>query len=280
MRVFLTGSKGFTGAYMRQTLEARGHDVIGLSCDLRDAAAMDDAISSSDPDAVVHLAAQAFVAHESVKDFYDINLQGTNTLLETLQRRADSLSSVLLASTASVYGNNTEGLLSEDMPPRPANHYAVSKLAMEMSASLFANLPIVIARPFNYTGIGQKAQFVIPKVVSHFRERQSKIELGNIEVFREFGDVRSVVQIYADLIETPPVGRTLNVCTGHAHSLRDVIDKCRELTGHDLEIHVNSKFVRPNEVVRVAGDPKLLHELVPSRPHYRIEDTLKWMLTE
>ncbi|WP_137984288.1 GDP-mannose 4,6-dehydratase, partial [Pseudomonas viridiflava] len=89
-----------------------------------------------------------------------------------------------------------------------------------------ARLPLVITRPFNYTGVGQAENFLLPKIVSHFTQRESTIELGNLDVWRDFSDVRAVTSAYRGLLEARPLGKTLNVCSGVTHSLREVIEMC------------------------------------------------------
>jgi nucleoside-diphosphate-sugar epimerase len=289
-RVLITGLQGFTGRHMALELEHQGYEVWGigsadhteprtLQADLTDPASLTAAIQAIEPDYVIHLAGIAFVGHGQPKAFYDINLVGTRNLLEALEPFADKLKCVLLASSANVYGNLQSGLLNENNPTHPANDYAVSKLAMEYMAKLWIpKLPVVIARPFNYTGVGQSESFLIPKIVSHFVRHQDTIELGNMDVWREFNDVRDVVHAYRKLIEAAPVGQTVNVCSSNLVSLRDALALATELTGHAIEARVNPVFVRANEVLTLGGDTSLLKEFVPDWHPRTLRETLAWML--
>ncbi|MFZ6649801.1 NAD-dependent epimerase/dehydratase family protein, partial [Undibacterium sp. TJN25] len=124
------------------------------------------------------------------------------------------------------------GILAETEPAQPANDYGVSKLAMEHVARLWMDqLPITITRPFNYTGVGQADNFLLPKIISHYRRRAPLIELGNLDVARDFSDVRTVVQAYTRLLQHAPAGQTFNVCSGQAHTLQQVLDIVADLAG-------------------------------------------------
>lgn len=279
MRTLITGIEGFTGHYLRVELAAHGHEVIGLKADLTDAAALTAEMHAVQPDAVAHLAGIAFVGHGEPNDFYRINLMGTRNLLAALAACDKRPNCVLLASSANVYGNATGGILPENTLPNPANDYAVSKLTMEHMARLWMDkLPIAIARPFNYTGVGQSELFLIPKIVAHFRRRAPVIELGNLDVWRDFSDVRTVARIYRRLMEKPPVGETVNVCSGHAVSLREVLALATEITGHPIGVNVNPAFVRANEVRTLCGDAAKLRQLVGAWEPYPLADTLRWMI--
>ncbi len=279
MRVLVSGLEGFTGRYVRDELERSGHTVVGLKSDLLDGESLKSEIFDIAPDGVVHLAAISFVGHGDPKAFYDVNLVGTRNLLEALVHSSHSIQSILLASSANVYGNRSERLLDETSPVDPVNDYAVSKYAMEVMSKLFQDrLPIVITRPFNYTGLGQEEKFLIPKIVSHFKNNASVIELGNIDVWREFGDVRSVARIYGKLVENCPVGDIINVCTGQLYSLKEVVRLCETITGHQMEIRVNPEFVRPNEVRTLKGDKAKLEKTIGTLDAYSLEETLSWML--
>ncbi len=281
MCTLVTGLNGFTGSYIQSDLESHGHTVVGLSSDLTDISGVSAEISRIKPKVVMHLAGVSFVRHGEPNDFYEVNLIGTRNLLEALAKHAPDVRSVLLASSAYVYGNRTHGTFSEDAVADPANDYAVSKLAMEYSGRLWMDrLPIFIVRPFNYTGIGQDDNFLIPKIVKHFRTKSSFIELGNLDVWREFGDVRAVASIYRRLVELAPVGETLNVCTGQTHSLQEVIALCEKITGHRLEIRVNPEFVRSHEVRVLKGDNSRLKRLLGEWDCCNLEETLRWMLQE
>lgn len=289
-RALITGIHGFTGRFMAAELAAQGCEVVGMGrqpsreagyfqVDLADTAALHKALADIQPDIVVHLAAVAFVGHGVADAFYQVNLIGTRNLLEAIEACGKTPECVLLASSANVYGNASEGLLDETTPASPANDYAVSKVAMEYMANLWqARLPIVITRPFNYTGVGQDENFLLPKIVAHFLRKAQKIELGNLDVWRDFSDVRAVVSAYRGLLEVKPIGQTINVSSGVTHSLREVIDMCRDITGHDLITEVNPAFVRDNEVKTLCGDNSRLRRLVPGWQTPDLNDTLRWML--
>ncbi|MEV4855610.1 GDP-mannose 4,6-dehydratase [Pantoea agglomerans] len=291
-KALITGIKGFTGQYMAAELSAAGYEVYGLGstptekhsryfpADLTDHQQVKEVIDQISPDVVVHLAAIAFVGHADVKAFYDVNLYGTRNLLQALTETQHKPQSVLIASSANVYGNATPGQLSETSPVNPANDYAVSKLAMEYMAKLYTErLPLIIARPFNYTGLGQADNFLIPKIVKHFRAKAEKIELGNIDVWRDFSDVRYLVRCYAELLKAPSTAQIVNVASGEMYSLREIIELCKMLTGHEIEIQVNPKFVRANEIKELCGDITLLQQLTSKTlQNITLRDTLKWML--
>ena len=279
MLTLVTGVEGFTGCFVKAELEANGHTVVGLVSDLTDAKAVAKEVLDLQPEAVIHLAGIAFVGDDNANAFYNVNLVGTRNLLAALSENVKNLSSVLVTSSANVYGNVTGGVLDESVPPNPSNDYAVSKLAMEYMIRLWdKKLPLCIVRPFNYTGIGQNEKFLIPKIVKHFRNKAPVIELGNLEVWREFGDVRAVAIIYRKLMENCPAGETLNVCTGQTYSLKEVLMLCERLSGHKIEVEINLDFVRENEVRELKGDNRKLIQLIKELPSYTFEETLEWML--
>jgi nucleoside-diphosphate-sugar epimerase len=290
-KILVTGSNGFTGKYVCESFTERGYNVVGLvnsdpesherRCDLTDAKAVQQAIAQVQPDGVVHLAAQSFVGHADERSFYDINLFGTLNLLDALEQVGRPLQKVVIASSANVYGQVAKACITETTVPNPVNHYAVSKLAMEcMVKARWDRLPTVITRPFNYTGPGQQDQFLIPKIVSHFRQRKAVIELGNLDVARDFSDVRDVAAAYLALYEASVNSEIVNLCSGRVYGLGDIIAMMNQIAGYDIEVVVNPDFVRSNEIKVLGGDNSKFSTLVGVPPRYAFTDTLQSMYYE
>ena len=283
MNILLTGSDGFTGRHFADLARSAGHTVLPLKADLADNGALQREVLEMVPDAVVHLAAISFVGHPDNAAFYAVNVIGTMNLLAALAQLPRIPSRVLLASSANVYGNCEAPPIAEIQAPAPVSHYAMSKLAMEHMSRTYADqLPLVITRPFNYTGLGQAVNFVIPKLVDHFARRASSIALGNLHVEREFNDVRTVCKDYLALLQYSEPGQTYNICSGRPYALQQVIETLTRISGHLIEVVVDPAFVRSNEVHRLCGSPVKLEELFKQhgalRDDQRLEDTLRQML--
>jgi nucleoside-diphosphate-sugar epimerase len=293
--LLITGLDGFTGLYLAEQARLGGYRVVGTShhhadptkfedechvCDLTNAKEVGSLMQVVRPDAVAHLAAISFVAHGDVEAVYRTNILGTRNLLQALAGLIKKPETVLVASSANVYGNTTGGSLDESALPSPANDYAVSKLAMEYMAKLYTEqLPITLVRPFNYTGVGQSDKFLLPKIVSHIRKKAPVIELGNLNVARDFSDVRAVTAYYMKLLQNPqPSGSVFNVCSGKAHTLNDILNLARSISGHEFEVQVNPAFVRANEVKILVGNKDKLDAAVGMIPAISIEETLRWMI--
>lgn len=292
-RALITGLRGFTGRYLATELEAAGYEVFGTvtenesagavayPADLSNREQLTKAIQIIRPDVVAHLAGISFVSHGDAEDIYRTNVVGTRNLLDALDRLAHRPRAILLASSANVYGNATGAALDEDTPTIPVNDYGISKLAMEHVAGMWrGRLPIVIARPFNYTGVGQHANFLLPKIVSHFVRGQRRIELGNLDIARDFSDVRDVVVFYRQLLDAAPEWATVNICSGQVCSLAAVIAMMEEIADYKIEVVTNPAFVRANEIKCLAGSPERLYKMVGRRQRIALADTLRWMYAE
>lgn len=250
-----------------------------MQANLNDSDAIKAEVARVAPEAVVHLAAISFVGHADASAFYNVNVIGTLNLLESLAALSQPPRSVLLASSANVYGNCEQSPITESQPPAPVNHYAMSKLAMEHMARTYVDrLPLFFVRPFNYTGPGQAESFVIPKLVAHFAVRAKAVELGNLDVEREFNDVRFVCEAYLQLLHKANRGDVYNICTGKPVTLKAVLALLSQITGHQLLVKVNPAFVRHNEIHRLCGNPAKLIGAVGEVTSPSLPDTLRWML--
>ena len=263
--VLVTGIEGFTGAPLRAELAAAGYRVVGTSLtnprpgdcvlDIESPEDCRRTVAAVAPAFVIHLAGISFVQSDAAR-LYSANVVGTINLLDALAELSTPPRKIVLASSANVYGNREGDRLAETEEPRPANHYAMSKLAMEkMAANYFERMPIVFTRPFNYTGPGQSTNFLVPKIVSHFARGESVIELGNTDVERDFSDVEMVIEVYRKLLTSPLRSAAVNICSGIAASLNQVIATMEDIAGYRIEVRVNPAFVRPNDIRHLTGDP-------------------------
>jgi nucleoside-diphosphate-sugar epimerase len=288
----ITGISGFTGKFVEQNLTSLGFQVHGLSLEptssgvnsvasLLEPDELESLVSKVQPSVVVHLAAISSVVHSNVAEMYAVNITGTRNLLQALKTVNCGQSAVVLASSANVYGNVSQEPITETQAIAPENDYAVSKLAMEKMAYLWGDtLPITITRPFNYTGRGQSNRFLIPKIVDHFKRREKVIELGNVDVYRDFSDVRNVAWSYGQLAIKPAPGEIFNISSGTGTSILQVLSYLEELTGHRMEISVNPKFVREHEVRTLTGDSSKLWQHIGHPDKISIRQTLQWMLDD
>jgi len=290
-RVLITGSSGFTGPYLRAALRERGFQVTGVAdkpkdpvdqrLDLLDAGAVGRFFGEQAFDYVVHLAAVSFVAHEQASDYYRVNVLGTSNLLDAIAQHQRQIKKIVLASSAIVYGRPAHIPVDESAGPAPLNHYGVSKLAMELMArQWFDRLPILITRPFNYSGVRQSPKFVFAKIVDHFRRNEKTIELGDTSVIRELMDVRDVARIYVDLLECDAASEVVNLCSGIGHRLDEVLDKLRALTGRTPAIRRAEALVRGNEIPQLVGSPAKLRSLLGKAAFRPLDETLRWMWTQ
>ena len=289
-RALITGAGGFTGRYVARALKAAGYRVFGtvspgaacepdtFNVDLCERAAVAALVDEVRPHVVAHLAAIAFVAHADVGKVYSVNIVGTRNLLEALAGQASRPAAVLLASSANVYGNASAGTIDESVEPAPANDYAVSKLAMEHMARLWSDvLPITLLRPFNYTGVGQDKRYLLPKIVAHFQRGEPQIELGNLAIARDFSDVRMVADCYRHLLAARPAGLVVNICSGHVHSLGEVLAMMAAIAGYRIEVRANPSLVRSHDVLRLVGSNARLCGIIGEIACVPLSDTLRWM---
>lgn len=281
MNILLSGASGFAGLHFTKEAISLGWNIVPLQSNLLEPRELTEEIQRAHFDVVVHMAAKSFAADPEPLDFYNINVLGTDNLLFALQTSMKAPSLVVLMSSAAVYGGGRSSPYSEEVYPDPTGHYALSKFAMEQVARGYSDsLNIVIVRPFNFTGIGQRESFIIPKLVNAWKRKERSIALGNLNVRREFNDVRFFCKSLAKIIASGVAGEAYNICSGVHYSLNDVIDCLTQITGHSAAVEINPKFLRRNDPYLICGDPQKLNGLIGGRvvSNYSLDETLTWMI--
>jgi GDP-4-dehydro-6-deoxy-D-mannose reductase len=312
MRVLVTGVSGFVGGHLAEHLIELGDLVVGLSargrwpeelahlsrhvrieaCDLAGACESDlsGLIARKQPEAIYHLAAQAN-PQASVADprgTWAFNLGGTLNLLEAI--RATGLSPrVVMVSSGICYGEPAPEHLpvSESCPLRPNNPYAASKGAADLLGiqhHLAHGLDVIIVRPFNHAGPRQGSNYVLGGLARQVAEVEAgarpRIEVGNLDVVRDFTDVRDVVRAYRLLAERGIGGEIYNLGTGQGTRLADALATLTKLARVPVEVHVDPARVRPVDVPRLVADPTRLRAATGWEPRFTIEQTLADMLNQ
>ena len=179
-KCLVTGHKGYIGAKLYDTLKSQGHSVLGIDLlDSEDPINLVEELAEDSrgnieskffdfgPEYVFHLAGDASNVGSPI-DKYNANIIGTENILKAIIETNCPVRKVIIASSASVYGDSQQEC-RETFSPEPVSHYGISKLGAEKIAQYYFNkIPIVITRPFNYTGPGQDERFLIPKIIKHF----------------------------------------------------------------------------------------------------------------
>jgi nucleoside-diphosphate-sugar epimerase len=273
-RVLVTGISGFTGVHLVNSLMEEGWEVFGLTnspnkvhapslcADLSETDKIADWIRLIQPTHVVHLAALSHVVGPALP-YYEVNVLGTESLLEAIRSAGVGPEKILIASSANIYGQTLASPINEDEPPLPANHYAASKAAMEWVArQWFERLPIIVTRPFNYTGPGQSESFLFAKLAAAFHRRVPVLTLGNLRIARDLSDVSFVAEAYHRLLVSDVASTALNICSGRSVAIGEALAILRDLTGHEPEVAIDPALLRPNDIEVLTGDPTRLQAAV------------------
>jgi GDP-4-dehydro-6-deoxy-D-mannose reductase len=303
-RVLVTGASGFVGSHLVPRLAADGAQVYALGteaapalvahlagafiADLRDEAAIRDAVAAARPDAIVHLAALSS-AGKSFADpalTHEVNAKGTGNLLAAA-RDAAPAARILMVSTSEVYGPQPAGTRTrEDAPFHPVSPYAESKVAAEQLAETAVRdggLDVIRARAFSHTGPGQTPTFVVPgwadQIVRIERgELPPVLQVGNLEVTRDLSDVSDVVDAYRALLAHGVRGEAYNVCRGEGVRLADVAARMAAMASVPVRIEVDPGRLRPADVPWLVGDPAKIEAATGWRASTPLDKTLSAVL--
>jgi len=304
-RVLVTGSGGFVGRILVGKLVEAGYEVWGadrmptkgvfagkreLTVELTDENAVGGMLDEAKPAGIFHLAAQASVRKSFDKPIETI-LNNTLPILYILDRikLGGAACRLLTVGSADEYGTVADPdqlPLREDSPVNPNNPYALAKSIQNQYCLGYASLyglDVVLTRSFNHTGPGQADMFVLPSFARQVTEiklgrREPVIEVGNLDVKRDFLDARDVCDAYIVLMEKGTRGETYNICTGVSYVLRELLDTMCRLAGVDVNIVVDPNRLRPADTPELRGVGDKMHADTGWVPRFKIEDTLTDLL--
>ena len=298
MRVLITGAHGFVGRHLAGTLRDRGHEVIladrrsaedGLVLDVTDPLTVRGVFELTRPDAVAHLAGQAFVP-ASLEDpgaTFAVNAQGTLHVLDAARALADEGRSprVLVVSSAEVYGVQPRDAypLRESASPSPRNPYAASKVAAEALTLGYVRsfgLDAVVTRAFNHIGAGQDERFAATAFAVQLARVAAggdrTVLVGNLDACRDFLDVRDVCAAYAALLEGGgTAGEIYNVCSGRATTMRELLRTLITISAVPVEVREDPERMRPADVPVSLGDATKLHAATDWTPRIPLTAALR-----
>ena len=303
MKYLITGVNGFVGKYFVEFLHDKEKDakiygastsadcqrqgVEYYSIDLTDRFKVYRMIESINPDYVIHLAAISSVS-QSWKDPARCFLNNCSSFLNLVDsiRELNIKCRILSVGSSEEYGIYDE-LIDESFVLHPKNPYAVARLSQEYLSKLYVDnfdLDIVMTRSFNHIGPRQNSKFVIPSFVQQlvriYKGEQTELKVGNLDVIRDFLDVRDVVSAYYEILKRGKKREVYNVCSGKGHKLRDIIETVSKEFGISPKITVDPTRIRSNEIMSVVGDNSKLKKELGWTPVHTLRETLRDMIEE
>ncbi len=255
--------------------------------DLMDAAKLRRVVTSFHPDYVLHLAAFSSVAY-SWKHPEETFLNNSTIFMNLISavRELNEPCRILSVGSSEEYGHVPEDALplSETYPLQPNSPYAVARVTQERLSDMYVRefgMDIVMTRSFNHIGPGQDKRFVVPSFVDRMKRigesgaDSGEIETGNIEIIRDFVDVRDVVKAYYRLLEAGKKGEVYNVCSGKGIRLSDLIEIIAGILEVQITTRVNPEYVRPNDIAKIIGDPNKIYRELGWKAEINCEQTLR-----
>jgi GDP-4-dehydro-6-deoxy-D-mannose reductase len=303
----ITGVTGFAGGHLAQILLNRGDEIFGVArnpgrdlqhlsrdltpivADLCDPLAVDRLLSEIKPEAIYHLAAQAFVpiAWADPWTTLENNIRPQLNILQAMVRQ-ESNTRLLIVASNEVYGRvqSNELPFKEDTPLRPINPYGVSKVAQDMLGLqyyLSHGLDVLRVRAFNHIGPRQSPIFVAASFGKQIAEIEAglvepTLYVGNLETKRDFTDVKDVMQAYVLLVLHGDSGQAYNVGTGEAHSVQSLLEILLSYTSVDIKIEPDPNLLRPSDVPIIYADNSKLSAKTGWTPSCKFEDSLRQVL--
>lgn len=315
MKVLITGINGFAGSFLAESLTQKGWKVGGtvqpgtnltniehiknslslFDVDLLDGKSVTKLFETFSLDIVFHLAGASSVkeSFDDPRKYIEVNVNGSLNLLESVKELAPK-ATVLLITSSEIYGESLspDKVTDENSRILPQNPYAVSKAALDMLGRVYAissDLKIISARPFNHIGSRQTDVFFVPTVARQIAEimkgrTPAEINLGNLNAYRDFTDVRDSVAAYILLAQKGRAGEAYNVCSGKRYLLRDIVNMLIELSDKNISVKLDPARLRKSDLIDMKIDNSKLRRETGWQPEIEIrqslKDTLDYWLTK
>lgn len=299
-KVLIFGAGGFVGSYLSKEFSAHGYTVIGsdtvkgsmlpdevafFPADLLDGKSVECIIDNVLPDIIINLAAVSSVgASWSIPQAtVTVNIVGALNIMEAARKCGNNPKIMFIGSSEEYV--DSEKPITEETELDASNPYGISKVTQERFAKLYREqygLRIYCVRPFNHTGVGQRASFVLPSWCRQAAETEKSgkpgtIKVGNIKVRRDFSHVKDIVRAYRMIVESDNCERIYNVGSGTAYSLEEMLKYVVGLSSQKIEVEVEESRIRPTDHAVICCDHSLITEELGWEPEFTVFDALKEM---
>jgi|TARA_B000000460_G_scaffold225221_1_gene179383 UDP-glucose 4-epimerase len=313
MRIFITGTTGFLGQQLSNSLLEKGHNIATLARnvaksdraiasntesmirgeknkgvsyyfgDLTDYLNIHDVLSDFKPEVIIHLAAQTSVAYSftHTTEVFNVNFLGVVNMAEAARRVLPKLKRFIFSGSVEAYGIQTKFPTKEDVDLRAASPYGVAKIAAEKFLKYLYQaygFPAIIFRNANSYGRQHNHQFVIESMIYQMYNGKSPIKLGDPTPVRDFifePDLLAAYKIAALSNNKKIIGESINVGTGKSISIRQLAEKIRKITGYKGKIQWHSFPKRALEIPKLEVDNSKAKRLLKWKPAVTLDKGLK-----
>ncbi len=299
-RLLIFGVGGFVGSYLSAEFHASGYEIYGSDivktasipdyvnfqpCDLLNSDAVNELFAALGPTHVINLAAVSSVAvsWKAPQKTIAVNVEGALNILEGARHSA-APPKVLMIGSSEEYAI-TDQPVREDFPLNANNPYGLSKVMQERFLEMYRcrySMKVYHVRAFNHTGVGQSPSFALPSWCNQAAEisrngKPGMIKAGNLDVWRDFSDVRDIVKAYRLIIESDDCETVYNVGSGTAYSLRELLGYITSLSKQPIEVQADPDLFRPADNPIICCDHSLITEKLAWQPKHSLLRTLQEM---